>query len=62
MYFPFGDRIGRQNATQIRESWLWGQPADMMYMEWGWGHPGLRAEQEMQILLKEGRRESQATG
>lgn len=56
MSFLFGNRIGRQNATQIRESWLWGRP------EWGWGRPGLRAQQERQILLKEGRRETQATG
>lgn len=62
LYFPLGDRIGRQKATQIRESWLWGQPADMMYMEWGWRYPGLRAQQERQILLTEERRETQATG
>lgn len=29
MSFLFGNRTGRQNATQIRESWLWGWPADM---------------------------------
>lgn len=28
--FLFGKRTGRQDATQIKESWLWGQPADMM--------------------------------
>lgn len=27
--FLFGNRTGRHNATQIRESWLWGWPADM---------------------------------
>lgn len=26
----FGNRIGRQNATQIRESWLWDRPADVI--------------------------------
>lgn len=28
--FLFGKRTGRQDAIQIKESWLWGRPADMM--------------------------------
>lgn len=60
--FVFGNRVGRQNATQFRESLLWGGVADMMELEWGWGHPGLRAQQERQRLLKERGRATQATG
>lgn len=62
MRFLFGNRVGRHNATQIRESWLWGPAADMMELELGWGHPGMRAKQERQRLLREGGRETQATG
>lgn len=51
MRFLFGNRIGRHNATQIRESWLWGRAADMMELEWGWERPGLRTQQERQRLL-----------
>lgn len=35
MRFVFGNRIGRQNATQVKESSLWGRAADMMELEWG---------------------------
>lgn len=51
MRFLFGNRIGRHNATQIRESWLCGRAADMMELDTGWGHPVLRAQQERQRLL-----------
>lgn len=34
----------------------------MMGLEWGWGRPGLSAQQERQRLLKEGGREARATG
>lgn len=60
--FIFGKRTGRHNATQIRESWLWGQVADMMELERGWGHPVLRAMQERQRLLKGEGKYTQATG
>lgn len=62
MRYLFGNRVGRHNATQIRESSPWGRSADMMKLEWGCGHPGLRAQQERQTLLKEGGRAAQATG
>lgn len=51
MRFLFGNRVGRHNATQVRESWLWGRAADMMELEQDWGHSGLRAQQERQKLL-----------
>lgn len=57
MIFLFGNRVGRDNATQVIESWLWGRAADMMEPGLGWGHLGQRAQQERQKLLKgEGRR------
>lgn len=62
MRFVFGKGIGRHNATQIRESWLSGQVADMMELVWDCGHPGLRAKKERQRLLNEGGRETQDTG
>lgn len=61
-FFFFGNRVGRHNATQIRESSPWGQAADMTTLQWGCGRPGLRAQQERQRLLKEGGGETQATG
>lgn len=60
--FLFGNGVGRHNATQVRESWLWGQAADMMELQWGWGCPGLRAQQERQRVLTEGGRATQTTG
>lgn len=57
MRFLFGNRVGRHNATQVRESWLWGPAADMIELERDWGNPGLRAQQERQkTLLGGGRR------
>lgn len=62
MRFLFGNGVGRHNATQVKESWLWGRAADTMELEWGRGPPGLRAQQERQRLLKEEGRATQATG
>lgn len=61
MRFVFGNRVGRQNATKVRESSLWGGVADMMELELGWEHPGLMAQQERQRLLKERGRATQAS-
>lgn len=60
--FLFGKRLGRHNATQVRESSLWGSVADMIEMKLDSGYPGLRAQQERQRLLKEGGRATQAIG
>lgn len=35
MTFLFGNEVRSHNATQVRESWLWGRVADMMELEWG---------------------------
>lgn len=58
----FGNRIGRHNATQIRESWPWGQSIDTMRRGRGCGDPGLWACQGRQSLLRGRERVTQATG
>lgn len=51
--FLFGKRLGRHDATQARESSLWGTAADMTELVWDSGCSGLTARQERQRLLKE---------
>lgn len=62
MRILFGKRLGRHNATQVRESWLWGPAVDMMWVGWEWGRPGLRVYQERRRLLKKRERAVQAIG